>query len=230
MSEFDPLATEYKALLDRSVAFSRSESSFFADHKARLIAAIMGDGFAGTILDYGCGTGLLSASLRSTLPHAIIHGYDLSVESLRMVSPALRACGIFTSVEADLAQRYDLIVMANVLHHVPREERQALISRLTKRMGTNGRLIILEHNPANPLTRWVVKHSSLDRNAVLLSPQEALSYLNGAFHAIHRQYVMFFPAPLKWLNWLEPHLSWCPLGAQYTVIGQRRSGSVFLPS
>ncbi|MBM4133115.1 MAG: class I SAM-dependent methyltransferase [Nitrospira sp.] len=221
MHEFDPLASQYKHLLDQSISFSGSEGTFFADHKARLIAETIGHEFSGTALDYGCGIGLLVSCLRKRLPCAMIHGFDPSVESLRVIGPATRNGELFTSAEADLAPAYDLVVMANVLHHVPREERQPLVSRLARRVRANGHFIIFEHNPINPLTRWVVQHSALDKNALLLKPHEAVSYLQEAFSVVRRTYVMFSPAPLQWLNWMEPRLTWCPLGAQYMVTGQQ---------
>ena len=43
-----------------------------------------------------------------------------------------------------------------------------------------GRIYIFEHNPFNPVTRWVVKHTAIDRNAVLLKPAEVRTGLHAA--------------------------------------------------
>lgn len=76
-------------------------------------------------LDYGCGTGLLSFPLRDELGAILLA--DSSSGMLDVVAEKIAAQGVtnMTPVKLDLlidpppAQRFDLIVSAMTLHHVP---------------------------------------------------------------------------------------------------------------
>ena len=115
---------------------------------------------------------------------------------------------------------YDLIVIANVLHHIKPVERQDQIGVIRKLVKDEGKVIIFEHNPVNPLTRKIVRESPLDKGVVLLPSAEPFSYLKTAgFHSIQLNYIVFFPKMFSALRWLEPLLSKFPLGAQYAIIG-----------
>ena len=76
-------------------------------------------------LDYGCGTGLLSFPLKDELGAILLA--DSSIGMLDVVSEKIAAQGVtnMTPMKLDLlidpppAQRFDLIVTAMTLHHVP---------------------------------------------------------------------------------------------------------------
>lgn len=76
-------------------------------------------------LDYGCGTGLLSFPLRDELGTILMA--DSSSGMLEVVNEKIAAQGVsnMTTLQLDLladpppAQRFDLIVTAMTLHHVP---------------------------------------------------------------------------------------------------------------
>jgi hypothetical protein len=157
------------------------------------------------------------------LSYARIDGYDVSQECLGRISPELRRQGTFTSKTRDLDRSYDIVVIANVLHHIKPEDRQDVVSEAVGMSERRGRLVVFEHNPANPLTRWAVEHCPFDENAILLSPREAMEYLKRAgLEQANRRYIVFFPRALKWLRHVEKSLGWCPMGAQYVVSGTRK--------
>jgi hypothetical protein len=121
-----------------------------------------------------------------------------------------------------LDANYDLIVVANVFHHIVPTSRQATIETLRERLGSAGRLIIFEHNPLNPLTRLSVRLSPIDKNAQLVSAKPMMTMMRRAgFSEIDRRFIVFFPKMLSWLQPLEPRLSWLPLGAQYVLISKK---------
>ena len=220
MSGFDRYATGYKAVLDQSLGPWGASAEPFADSKAWYAARLVGVGFAGKVLDFGCGVGLVSRRLKRYLPAASVNGYDESRASIELVDAELLAQGVFTSDRRDLCTDYDLIVVANVLHHVEPKHRQALCRDLYARLVPGGRLLVFEHNPFNPLTRWVVHRCPLDRDAILLAPQETVGHVRrGGFQSVNREYVTFFPRPSAWSRSIERWLGWCPLGAQYAVVG-----------
>lgn len=222
-SEFDQFSGNYKDLHDASVSITGETGEYFAAYKAKYIASLIVPGRGCKILDYGCGVGLLSGQLKKHLPDARIDGYDVSQGCLDQISPELRLQGTFSSKTRDLDRSYDIVVVANVLHHIKPEDRQDAVSEAGGMSEPSGRLVVFEHNPANPLTRWAVEHCPFDENAILLWPREAMEYFRRAgLDEVSRRYIVFFPRALKRLRSVETSLGWCPLGAQYVVSGTRK--------
>ena len=220
VSEFDPFSESYEALLEESVAITGESGEYFAAYKADFVAANVMPVSGCRILDYGCGVGIVSARLKERFLQGQIDGYDVSRASLGRVPPALRAQGLFASDIADLNPPYDVVVMANVLHHVEPGNRLCAVRQAAALLGTNGKMIVFEHNPANPLTRRAVHLCPFDENAILLPAQEAKQCLaRTGFESVRVSYIVFFPRGLKWLRPLEKALGWCPLGAQYAAVG-----------
>ena len=223
--EFDQFADDYKRLLDKSVAFSGEESEYFAQYKARYLARLLGSEFTGKVLDFGCGIGLLSGFLKHSFPRARIDGFDVSRESIGRVGSELAHQGLFTAELSQVAHDYELIIVANVMHHVPAAERQSTVNGLAARLIPGGRLAIFEHNPVNPATRWLVEHCPFDRGVVLVAPSETAAYLKKAkLVGLRRDYIVFMPRFLAWLRPVEPWLAGLPLGAQYVLMGEKPIG------
>jgi 2-polyprenyl-3-methyl-5-hydroxy-6-metoxy-1,4-benzoquinol methylase len=222
MGNFDQFADSYQRVHTENVRVTGETSEYFAQYKARYIARRMGSRFSGRILDYGCGVGMLSNYMKQTFPQATVDGYDISDASIANVEPGIRAQGTFTSDWSQVGHHYNLIVVTNVMHHVPPAERQDVIARLRDRLATQGILIIVEHNPLNPLTRWAVSKCAFDDDAILLPTAEAMGYvLHSGLEIVRRDYIVFFPRLLAWVRQLEPYLSWCPAGAQYALMARR---------
>lgn len=220
LENFDKFAHDYKTILDDSLKISGEKGEYFSKYKANYISRRIGVNFTGRILDYGCGIGLISEVLLKTFPKAQIDGFDISAASIEQIPSHLKTQGHFTSDINRLNQDYDLIVIANVLHHIEPVEREGVVARLKQLVKNNGRIIIFEHNPINPLTRKIVRESPLDTGVVLLPFGETLSYLKKAgFKNRKLNYIVFFPQVFSALRWSEPFLSWLPLGAQYAAIG-----------
>jgi 2-polyprenyl-3-methyl-5-hydroxy-6-metoxy-1,4-benzoquinol methylase len=221
MAEFDQFANEYKRILDQSTAIAGESSEYFTDYKAAFVERLLGARPA-RILDFGCGVGTLSSALARRLPGVTIHGYDVSEDSLAQIDPVLRERGLFTSELAALELGYSLIVVSNVMHHIPVVARQETISRLAGCLAPSGEILVFEHNPINPLTRLVVSRCVFDENAVLLPPREVRRYFRAAgLEVVRNDYIVFFPKPLAALRPMEPMMGWCPAGAQYALRGAK---------
>ena len=222
MAEFDQYSENYKEVLNSSVDFSGEDSSYFVNYKANYIVQLLGPDFKGKILDFGCGVGLLLEALAEKLPLAEVHGYDVSLESLAILASRLgRPVKTFSQI-VDLDKDYAVVVVSNVLHHIPPSQRKTAFANLYESLGIGGQIIVVEHNPLNPLTQWVVKHCPFDDDAILLKMGETCERAKMAgFKILRKYFIVFFPKTMSWLRHLEAKLKWLCLGAQYVVVGQK---------
>ena len=220
-NKFDKYSEGYVEILDDSLAISGEDSAFFAEYKASYLLKLIKNNFNGAILDYGCGIGMLTRLLRQNLTSAKIYGYDISTESIKKAQSAETEDIFFTTKLNELKKEFDLIIVANVFHHIRPENRQSVISEIKAKLSSSGKLVIFEHNPKNPLTRHIVDHCPFDDDALLLPYNETKQRLKKAgFNDIKGDYILFFPKMFGWLRPIEKYLSWLPIGTQYVQIGK----------
>jgi SAM-dependent methyltransferase len=179
------------------------------------------------VLDYGCGAATLLRLMAEAGVSASLAGCDVSggmlaeaerrwPRHLRSARPDLRVQHGARTPFADGA--YDLVVISAVLHHVPPEERPGVYAELRRVARPGGRIVVFEHNPLNPVTRYVVARTPIDRDAVLLRAREVERGLAAAGASDPRtRYIMFAPPRLRALAPLEEAFGWLPFGAQYAV-------------
>ncbi len=220
---FDRYAEEYEELLAESVRASGEGPDYFAEYKCRVLVRAWRPQPGAPLLDYGCGTGLLTRHLAATFVGREVHGYDPSNESVVRARKRVQDAKFFSS-ESELRKGgYGAVVIANVLHHVPVADRATLVSRIAALLEPGGSLFIFEHNPLNPLTRRAVANCRFDDDAILLGPLELPRLLRDAgFSDVKREFIVFFPHALARLRGFEPALARVPLGAQMFCRGTIR--------
>ncbi len=234
-AEFDTYASDYAAGMDNPVKSLLGESAddFVAirlNWMLRRMPELRGKDRGFRILDYGCGTATLLRLMAEAGLTASLAGCDLSAGMLKeacrrwpqhLPVPELqRQDGSRTTFAAG---SIDLAVISAVLHHVPPAERPDVYAELQRLLRPGGTLVVFEHNPLNPVTRYVVAHTPIDRNAILLRAPEVCGALRHmAFDRPRVGYLMFLPPRLSALAPVEHMLGWLPLGAQYAVTAQRR--------
>ncbi len=224
-AEFDQYSGRYEDLVNDSVSLSGESSAYFAAYKAEYLSRCLGK-FSGTMLDYGCGVGLLAGYLRQALPEAKLDGYDPSVQSIVRIAPATRAQGVFSSELDDLSPKYDVILLANVMHHVIPGNRLDLILLLSRRLNPKGKIFIFEHNPRNPLTRRTVEKCVFDKGVTLLKESETRQYLVASgFRRLRMDYIVFFPKFFSALRPFEPYMRHLSVGAQYVYSAELGIGN-----
>jgi len=202
-------------------------------------------GTALRILDYGCGTGTFLRLLYESKLSCELRGCDPSSAMLAEAAgrwssrpdgckqsrtdtlPAHLMTENTGTCHFDLIDggklpydenRFHVVVVCCVLHHAAPDERAALFREAARVLVPRGRLYVFEHNPWNPITRSVVRGTSMDRNATLLSAAEVhAGFRQMGLCDVKTNYLMFFPPRWSCYRWLEDLLLWCPLGAQYVV-------------
>jgi SAM-dependent methyltransferase len=248
-AEFDAYAADYGAGMDVGLkrCLGDSAESFLEVKVAWLLRDLArrplpGAAAACRLLDYGCGAGTFLQVLRRMDFPAALAGCDVSAEMLleakkrwdggrwaveeagkRWPQGEPPKCNLIENGRAPYEPAsFDLVVLSAVMHHVEVARRNDVYSDALRLLRTGGRLIVFEHNPFNPVTQWVVRHTPIDRNAVLLSPREVLRGLTAVGSARARvEYLMFFPPRLTLLRPWERFLRWFPLGAQYVVAADK---------
>lgn len=226
--EFDQYSASYDELLSDPIRdrFVGTDSGFFHRRKRDLIRGYFRksglDTSEMTYLDVGCGRGELISLLRGDFARVV--GCDLSpgmVAHAQGLNVRLQTdpCRIpFDNCEIDLA------TAVCVYHHVSVNDRVALTREIARVLKPGGTLIIIEHNPYNPVTRLIVSRTPVDRDACLLSARKARALqVDAGLAPAAISYFLFFPEFI-YKNWgaaVERGLSMCPLGGQYAAIGKK---------
>jgi SAM-dependent methyltransferase len=215
--EFDRFAAGYEELLQASLPASQAEDPYYAEYKVRHVAARMPA--PAQVLDFGCGVGKSLPLLRQRFPQAELWGYDVSPDSLRMAQGVAPEAHLTCDWQALPADGVDLILAANVFHHIPPAEQPAALEGCRHLLTPGvGRLFIFEHNPLNPVTRRVFERCPFDEDATMI-PRARMLELSAAagLRVVRSDFTLFFPKQLAGLRALERWMGWVPLGAQYCV-------------
>ena len=110
---------------------------------------------------------------------------------------------------------------ACVFHHIDADEHVHLLASLKKLLKPGGVMAIFEHNPVNPVTRYIVATCPFDENAVLIPAGDFVRKQRQAgFAKVEAAYTGFFPGSLKALRPLERFMTAIPVGAQYYTLAQ----------
>lgn len=227
-AEFDKFADEYLAIHARNVRVSGESPEYFARYKieqVRRMWAVSGQAPPAAVLDFGTGIGNSLPHLARAFPAARITGLDVSEKSLAVAAarfPDTARLVRFDGGRIPLPKAgFDLIFSACVFHHIEAGEHVPLFAQLRQLLRPEGRLVVFEHNPANPLTRRTVSQCPFDDNAVLIPAATLRERLRAAgFHDVQLAYTFFFPRALAALRPLERAMKWLPLGAQYFTVAK----------
>jgi trans-aconitate methyltransferase len=113
------------------------------------------------ILELGCGTGTLTRELSKSFPHAQITALENNDEMLKMATKLSEKfsniefhASDITDKENGFFQKYDLIVMNNVLYTI--KEKQTLLKKIEKHLLPGGLLLI-----SDPKTQTDTKDSEI---------------------------------------------------------------------
>jgi SAM-dependent methyltransferase len=227
-ADFDTYDTAgYRAAVSRATGFAGREHDFFLHAKVEhLINALQRRGLdpaAASLLDAGCGVGLMDRLLLDSF--GAVAGCDVSpvaVDEARAANPGAEYAVVRDASLPFDDGAFDVTIASCVLHHVPAEERPAFFGELARVTRRDGLVAVFEHNPLNPLTRLVVSRCPFDDDVVLLRPKEVAALARAAGSSVAElRYLLFFPFDRRPLKALERGvLRRVPLGAQYCVVAQ----------
>lgn len=221
--DFDTYALRYEEAVDQSVSFTGRGSAFFAARKVEILEDIVTPRIGSlenvSLLDVGCGTGTTD---RFFMPRVRrLCGVDISEEMLeraRAAVPDADYCWYDGEKLPFPDESFDVVIAICVLHHVPMSNRYKLIDEMVRVARREGIVAIFEHNPLNPLTRHAVNSCELDKDAILLRPQETMGMLQEAGHAqAELCHYLYSPLGGSVGRALDRSLRRLPLGGQYAA-------------
>ena len=217
-NEFDRFADSYDETLKAALPAGLDEDQYFAQYKIDFLSRAVKGRAVTNVLDFGCGAGRSLGYLARAFPQAAVVGYDPSSESVRLAAERVPAAKVTDDWEAVRQQRFDIVLGANVFHHVPRSEVSPWLQRCAEALAPNGSIFIFEHNPLNPVTRYVFERCPFDADAKMIPRRELVELgTRAGLRVRSATFTLFFPKPLKFLRPIERWLGWLPLGAQYCV-------------
>ncbi|VAX33329.1 hypothetical protein MNBD_NITROSPINAE05-144 [hydrothermal vent metagenome] len=222
---FDKFSSDYKTLLDGSLGITGFDTDYFPTAKIKTLARLFPElcGQPIRILDFGCGTGSLYPPIKKIFPKATYSGTDLADKMVQEARTLNQVPDAFFEMSQELwkQESYDVIIAANVFHHIPHREHLTILKELRSLLTPTGKFILWEHNPWNPFTQKIVRDCVFDKDAVLVSPFQSkrLGRKTG-FSDMQIIFTTFFPKSLAFMTVLEPWLEWLPLGGQYLLVAQ----------
>jgi ubiquinone/menaquinone biosynthesis C-methylase UbiE len=225
-TDFDRHAETYQAAVDAAAGVSVEKLS---SEKARLIAHVLarcvGNPKRLRVLDVGCGIGLIDQDLEHRV--GALCGVDTSLRSLDLARARAPATHFvrYDGTRLPVADgSFDVAFASCVLHHIPPTARQGFITEMLRPLQPNGAVLVIEHNPFNPVTRRIVARCAWDVGAVLLRCSETMRLMRLAGAEIAgRRYIGFSPLRSPLIEQAEHAIGWLPIGAQYCVWGIKTS-------
>ena len=228
VEEFDKFADEYLKLHSQNIRVTGEKPEYFAEYKIRDLKRTSSElkDLPANILDFGTGVGNSVPFLTKYFKDTKIHCVDVSEKSLTLARNRFGSLAEFSLFDGEQLpytnELFNIVLAACVFHHIPFKKQFHLIKEISRTLKHGGILMIYEHNPYNPLTRYAVKTCPFDENAVLRRKNEVKKLLeNTGLQTIIEEYRVFFPKLLKILRPLEQYLKWLPLGGQYFVVAKK---------
>jgi len=225
--DFNEFKDSYRDQVNKSISFSGKGLDFFtavkADWLREIIRTQAENGRRPRVLDIGCGHGFIHSLLRDTDVDLV--GTDLATDVLTLARD-LNPGVCYTSYDGTrlpfASEAFDITFAICVMHHVPPELWNGFLTEMKRVVKPRGLAVVFEHNPYNPLTRYVVASNDIDRDAVLLSSVRLKRLmLQSGFKSADSRFILFSPFDHRFFRWLDTSMGWCPFGAQYYVMGRR---------
>lgn len=198
------------------------ESSYYLAQKVHLLKQELNDLVPRSILDFGSGIGQAVPYLSEAFSPKLLVCSDESEESLNILRESHPNVCAVNIAQVEFGA-FDLVFVANVLHHIEPSARQLVIRDLCLRLRPEGVIAVFEHNPLNPVTQRIVSNCTFDAGVTLLRKSEVTAYFSGVdeMSVFKSGYCLFTPEPLKKVNWIDQFLRRIPLGGQHFVLARR---------
>lgn len=227
MSDFNAYKDDYKQKVNESISFIGRNVDFFTEVKARHILSLASrlgaKGKGAKVLDVGCGIGLTDQLLSPSFQE--LHGVDIFegvLAEAEKSNPDVRYKLYDGKVLPYEDEAFDLVFAICVFHHVKPPAWPDLMAEMRRVTRPSGIVAVFEHNPYNPLTRFVVARSEMDIGANLLKPKDVSKMMKeSGLRLSEQRYILFTPWRSRIPSMTGTSLYKLPFGAQYYVAGEK---------
>ena len=216
---FDNYADNYSEHINKSFGSLENNLDYYHIKKSEILKMELGYQ-PKKILDLGCGVGTMLKLLSKQFPDSVFYAQDESPKSMDYIKKNHPNVNCLSDLNTE--EKFDLIFLSNVIHHVKSSERDDLFKKIHSLLNPDGKLFIFEHNPYNPLTLKLVANCEFDADAELIKKKDLIKICKrNNFKIFKSGYIHFFPSKLGFLFKIENYLKWLFLGAQYFCIFQK---------
>lgn len=225
---FDSYSRTYEDDVSKLLPSSASEHQFYLQAKVEaLMRRCESAGIsplALNLLDVGCGVGLMHGDLAPCFK--TVTGIDISLESVeiaKLKNPNVTYLSYSGERLPFQSDSVDAVLLVCTLHHVPPSQWGEFLSEIFRVLVPGGYFFVVEHNPWNPATNYIVSRCAFDADAVLLSAPECRRQAGAVgFASVASDYILFLPFKIRFFRVLENMvLRSIPLGAQYLSTFQK---------
>lgn len=227
MVDFNTSKNSYRDTIQSSINFTGKEHDFFIAIKAGFLLKIIkkmfrqGQGHQANqnqpkILDIGCGHGYMHKYLAEDCKVVGVEVASEVLELAREANPNILYMSYDGKTLPFESKTFDVVFAVCVMHHIPPEQWKNFLGEMKRVLKPGGISVIFEHNPYNPLTRYIVAKNPLDKDATLLTHHHLKNLLlDAGLRNVKSRFILFTPFANAVFRWLDNFLGWCPLGAQY---------------
>jgi 2-polyprenyl-3-methyl-5-hydroxy-6-metoxy-1,4-benzoquinol methylase len=114
---------------------------------------------SGKILDVGCGHGTLVKLLSENSSSRNILGIDPSRDKIKVAKTIVKSKNakfLSTTIEKLPSEKYDIIIIVDVLYLMPYEDKLQLLKEAKKRLKDNGTLLLKEIVRTNSIINYLI--------------------------------------------------------------------------
>jgi SAM-dependent methyltransferase len=228
MSEFDRYRETYSSQINQAVRFSGQDHDFYLRAKAEYLIDIIDQQRWTTtkprLLDIGCGDGAIDSHLVRLRPSIAIDGIDVAkavIQDAHERNPTVRY-HVYDGERLPFSEcSYEIAFTVNVMHHISPSRWPHFFREVSRVVCPSGLVVVMEHNPYNPLVAHIVRSCPIDANAVLLYPSRLkILAQNARLVDIHTRFILFTPFESRIFRQFDRLMGWLPLGAQYILQGR----------
>ncbi|SRR5579871_162002 len=226
-TDFENHKDTYRQEIQNSISFIGQNLDFFTQVKVDCLLDLTRRYVGGSnrlkILDVGCGVGITDQYL--TGYYQKLYGVDLSpgvVRKAKQLNPRASYRHYAGRTLPYASNSMDVTFAICVMHHVPPEGLGRFALEMTRVTRKGGLVVVIEHNPWNPLTQIAVSRCEMDDDAILLRSRKVEELLKVNGDIVEKRYILFTPFPVRPFRFLAPFLGKFPLGAQYYVAARKK--------
>lgn len=113
------------------------------------------------IAEVGCGDGKISIEIAKRYTKSIIDGYDLAHQAIsfaRSYGYGFKNCNFYDVDFSNSKEKYDIILLIEVIEHIPDSELERFIGMISKKLNKNGKLLISVPTTNVPLNSKHYRH------------------------------------------------------------------------